>query len=413
VITKSSIHDLAIFGGPPAFSNLLHVGRPNIGERRNLSYRIEKILDNRWLTNDGPYVREFEEKIQALTGAKHALAVCNATIGLQIAARSLGLSGEVIVPSFTFVATAHALQWLGIQPVFCDIDPLTYNIDPQKIPALISPRTSGILGVHVWGRACDIDALASIAAQYHLHLMFDAAHAFGCSYHGKLLGVFGETEVFSFHATKVINTFEGGAIATNDDQVAEKVRVLRNFGFLGYDQVVDFGINGKMSEISAAMGLTNLESLADFISNNQQNYQLYRELLCDVHGVKVIEYDQSERSNFHYIILEIDEKETGVSRDDIVTILHAENILVRRYFYPGCHQMEPYRSMLDGKNTFLPETDVLVTRVMSLPNGTAIGEGDILKICQILRFVIDNGVLIKDALGKSGAFPTDSHGPVK
>src|SRR5690554_1185462 len=198
---KTEISDLAIFGKPPAFNEKLHVGRPYIRNRERLMERMNAMLDARWLTNRGPFVTEFERKICEITGAKHAVAVCNATIGLEIAIRAANLQGEVIIPSFTFIATAHALQWQGITPVFCDIDPKTHNIDPNKVEALITPKTSGIIGVHVWGRPCDIKALTEICERYNLKLLFDAAHAFGCSYEGTMIGNFGSAEVFSFHGT--------------------------------------------------------------------------------------------------------------------------------------------------------------------------------------------------------------------
>ena len=221
-MAKNSINNLALFGGVPAFDEILHVGRPNIGNREQLLSRINDMFDRRWLTNNGPFVLELEQKLAAFLGVRHCIAMCNATIALEIAARALGLHGEVIVPSFTFIATAHALQWQEIIPVFCDVDPLTHNIDPSKIENLITPRTTGILGAHVWGRVCNINALQDIANKHNLHLMFDAAHAFACSHQGKMIGGFGDAEVFSFHATKFFNSFEGGAVTTNDDDAGKK-----------------------------------------------------------------------------------------------------------------------------------------------------------------------------------------------
>src|ERR1051325_9852974 len=178
------LDELAIFGGRPAFEQTLHVGRPNIGDRRKFASRVDDILDRRWLTNDGPYVSEFEQRIIELTGVKHCIVTCNATIALEIAIRALGLKGEVIVPSFTFIATAHALQWQEITPVFCDIDPHTHTLDPRLIERMITPRTTGILGVHLWGRPCDTEALSEIALRRRLDVLFDASHAFGCSHGG-------------------------------------------------------------------------------------------------------------------------------------------------------------------------------------------------------------------------------------
>ena len=390
-MNKTEINDLAIFGGNASFEEKLHVGRPNIGDREQLLQSINDMLDNRWLTNNGPFVQELERRIKEFLQVKHCILVCNATVGLEVLARALGWQGEVIVPSFTFVATAHALQWLGIKPVFGDIDPQTHNLDPRSVEALISPRTTGILGVHVWGRPSAINELARIADRHGLKLAYDAAHAFGCSFQGTMIGSFGEAEVFSFHATKFYNSFEGGVITTNNDELAARMRSMTNFGFQGYDNVVSLGINGKMSEAAAAMGLTSLDALDRFIQTNLRNYHLYREALVDIPGVKLIVYDEREKNNFQYIIAEIDGEKSLLSRDQINDILHAENVLSRRYFYPGCHLMEPYRTLYPEANGRLEHTNRLTARTLSLPNGTAVTAEDIHGICQIIRLVITNG----------------------
>ena len=228
---KSSIASLAVCGGEPAFQEKLFVGRPNIGDRERLLDRIGKILDTKWLSNDGPFVTEFEKRIADLVGVDHCVAMCNATIALEIAIRALGMANEVIVPSFTFIATAHALQWQEITPVFCDIDPATHTLNPDRIAELITPRTTGIIGVHTWGRPCDVNAINEIARSRGLKVLYDAAHSFGCSYRGEMIGRFGDAEVFSFHATKFFNSFEGGAVTTNDATLAAKIRLMKNFGF--------------------------------------------------------------------------------------------------------------------------------------------------------------------------------------
>jgi len=389
-MTKSRVEDLAILGGASAFDERLHVGRPNIGDRRALLARINDMLDRLWLTNNGPFVQEFERRVADFLGVRHCIAMCNATVALEIAARALELHGEVIVPSFTFVATAHALQWQEITPVFCDVDPATHNLDPARVEAMITPRTTGIMGVHVWGRPCAIEALNEIAGRRGLKLIFDAAHAFGNSYKGRMIGNFGLAEVFSFHATKFFNTFEGGAVVTNDDELATKIRLMTNFGFAGYDKVIYVGTNGKMSEISAAMGLTGLESLDEFIAANRLNCATYRAGLQAVPGIKLIAYNETERNNYQYVIVEVDEMATGISRDDLVRVLHAENVLARRYFYPGCHEMEPYRSYFPHAGLLLPETEKLTQRVMSLPTGTAVGPEEIETICAVIRLAVEN-----------------------
>ena len=354
---KNHIKDLAFFSGVPTFSDVLHVGKPNIGRYESFIERINDMFERRWLTNNGPFVQEFEQKVANFLSVKHCIAMCNATVGLEIAARALGLTGEVIIPSFTFVATAHALQWQEITPVFCDIDPTTHNINPEQIHQLITPRTTGILGVHVWGRTCEVERLTEIAEKHHLSLMFDAAHAFGCSYHGQMIGGFGDLEVFSFHATKFFNSFEGGMVATNNDNLVEIIRSMRNFGFAGMDNVTNVGTNGKMSEVAAAMGLTSLESIQEFVDANYKNYLAYNKGLKNIPGIRIVQYDEKERNNYQYIVIEVDQAEAGISRDTLLGILHAENIRARRYFYPGCHQMEPYRSYFPNAGLLLPETE--------------------------------------------------------
>jgi dTDP-4-amino-4,6-dideoxygalactose transaminase len=357
------------------------------------------MLDLRWLTNDGPFVQDLESQIRGYLGVRHCITTCNGTVALEIAIRALGLTGEVIVPSFTFVATAHALQWQEITPVFCDIDACSHTLDPQTVERMITPRTTGILGVHIWGGPCDTAALSDIARRRNLELLFDASHAFGCSHRNRMIGNFGRAEVFSFHATKVFHTFEGGAIVTNDDQLAAKIRLMKNFGFAGYDNVIYIGTNGKMSEVSAAMGLTCLESLDDFIAVNRSHYEQYREELRGLPGVRVFPHSESEKRNYHYMVLEIDGEEAGISRDLLLKVLQGENVLARRYFYPGCHRMEPYRSYFPHAGLLLPETEALADRVLVLPTGTALGRREVAEVCELLRFCIEHGGELTRLLG--------------
>jgi len=228
--------------------------------------------------------------------------------------------------------------------------------------------------------------------------MFDASHAFGCSYRGRMIGGFGAAEVFSFHATKFFNTFEGGAIVTNDDELAGRIRLMKNFGFRGYDNVEYIGTNGKMTEICAAMGLTGLESLDEFVDSNRRNYALYKRELASVPGVRMITYPEAERCNYQYIVLEVEEEVTQISRDLLVDALHAENILARRYFYPGCHRMEPYRSFFPHASLLLPETERLARKIVVLPTGTAINEADVAAICQVIRLIAGNGKAVGSTL---------------
>lgn len=369
----------------PLFAEPLHVGCPNLGNRERLHSRFDELLNRRMLSNDGPFVKSFESEVAAYLGVKHCIAVCNATIGLEIAIRALDLRGEVILPSFTFPATAHALAWLGVTPVFCDADPATHNIDPQAAERLITPRTTGIMGVHLWGNACDTNGLASLADRHGLRLLFDAAHALGCAHRGQMIGNFGDAEVFSFHATKFVNAGEGGAIVTNNDLLSERMRRLRNFGLQG-QHVAEVGTNAKMSELSAAVGLTNFESREDFIATNRDNFSAYREALVDVPGIHLMP-PVEQQHNWQYVVADIEPSETGISRDDIQAQLLAENVLAKRYFWPGCHRLPPYtRAGFAGAS--LPVTESLCERLLQLPTGNAVSHQDIEKLGSYLRHLV-------------------------
>ncbi len=365
----------------------LYVGRPNIGNRESLLRRINEMLDRRWLSNDGPFVKEFEARIAELLGVKNCIALCNATVALEIASRALDLHGEVIVPSFTFIATAHALQWQEITPVFCDMDPATHNIDPAKIEQLITSKTTGIIGVHVWGRGCNTDSIEQIAAKHNLKVMYDASHGFGCTKDARMIGSFGACEVFSFHATKFINCFEGGAVVTNDDTLAEKLRLMRNFGFKDFDKVDFLGVNGKMNEACAAMGLTSLEAMDDIIAVNRRNYDAYRAGLDGLPGISLIHYNPAEQNNYQYIVVEVDPEICPQSRDTFVAALHENNVIARKYFWPGCHRMEPYRSLQPNADLLLPETERVAERVFVLPTGQTVTRETVDDICRIIRAV--------------------------
>ncbi len=388
----------AVLGGDPLFPRPLHVGTPNIGDKRRILERIEDILDRRMLSNGGPLVREFEERVAEITRVKHCIAMANGTIALEIASRGLGMSGEVIMPSMTFVATAHALQWQEITPVFCDIDENLHHIDTSRIESLITPRTTGILAVNLWGRPCYVEKLEEIASRHGLRLLFDSAHAFGVSYKGTMVGGFGDAEVLSFHATKFINTFEGGAVLTNDDDLAERLRLMKNFGFTGRDSVGYLGINGKMNEVQAAMGLVSLDSMEAFIAHNRRNYIAYRDGTAAIPGLSLLQYQLDQKNNYQYIIMEVDEAVFGLSRDELMTVLAGENIDVRRYFFPGCHRMEPYRSYCPHAHLLLPVTERVLERVLAFPTGEAVSEADVSLICRLLTRIQQDADRLKGLL---------------
>lgn len=388
---------LAILGGTPAFEAPLHVGRPNLGDRDAFQARMDRVWNSRWLTNDGPLVREFEERIAALLGVRHCVATCNATVALQLAIRALDLQGEVIVPSFTFVATAQALVWQGIRPVFCDVTPDSHTLDPQAAERLATANTTGILGVHLWGNPCAVESLAEICQRRRLALLFDAAHAFCCSADGGMIGGFGDAEVLSFHATKFMQSGEGGAIVTNNGALADRLRLTRNFGFVGYDRSECVGTNAKMSELSAAMGLTSLDSVDAFLETNRANHAAYHRELQNTPGLSLL-LPTAETHNRQYVVVTVDPHSCPLSRDELLAVLHAEQVLARRYFYPGCHQLQQFQDASAGKPPSLPVTEELCRTVFQLPTGSAVRAEDIAAIGGILRTALGRADEVRAAL---------------
>lgn len=365
------------------FPEPLHVGRPNLGSRAEFDRLIDGMFERRWLSNAGPLVLELERRIAEFLDVRNCVTMSNGTVALEIAIRALDLTGEVIVPSYTFVATAHALNWQGLTPVFADIDPETHNIDPESVRSMITPKTSGIIGVHLWGRAAPVAELEAIASEHGLELLFDAAHAFGNRHEGRMIGSFGRAEALSFHATKFYNTGEGGAVVTDDDELANRLRLMRNFGFVDFDEVVYPGTNGKMTELCAAMGLTNLDALDSFVALNTKNYLAYRDEFEQSELVDLLQYDRRDGVNHQYIVLELAPPVVG-HRDRLVADLHAENIRARRYFWPGCHNMEPYKSLFPHAGLCLPNTSVVADRVIVLPTGAAVDADECRQIANFM-----------------------------
>ncbi len=395
---KRSLGDLAGFGGKAAFASPVIVGKPNVGDRNELMRRMNGALDSGRLSNGGPLVHEFEARVARIAGTRHCVATCNATLALQLAIKAADLSGEIIVPSLTFAATAHVVAWLGLTPVFCDVDLDTGSIDAKHAESLVSARTTAILGVHLWGRPHAVDDLLDVGARNRLAVIFDAAHALSCTWRGRPVGGFGLAEVFSFHSTKFVNSFEGGALVTNDDQLAARAARMRNFGITG-DDVGLVGVNAKMSEASAAMGLTSLDSLERFRNHNAANYRLYQADLAGIPGVRLLGFDEREQNNYQYIVIEVDETVCGIDRDTMDRLLCAENIIVRRYFYPACHMMSAYRT-----GARLPRTELLASRTLALPTGTHVGADQIAEICHIIRFAAERGPQIRDRMGTAASW---------
>lgn len=374
----------AFQGGPSAFEEPLPVGQfyfPELGEYRA---SMEGIFDREYYTNHGPIAQELELHLADFLDVRHVIVLSNATIGLTIAALALELEGTVVTPAFTFAATPQSIVWAGLRPVLADVDPVTHHITPATIDRVITAETQAILAVNLWGGASDIEALTSYAAVHNLRLYFDSAQAFGCAYNNTPVGRFGELEVFSFHATKILNATEGGCITTNNDQLAAKVRAIRSSYGIDTPASVPLKTNARLSEAQAAIALM---SLASFHANRRSNvnlHVLYRELLREIPGVTVLKPSGVTDSNFQYLILSIDSSEFGCTRDRLLTLLHNENIIARRYFYPGIHRVMPIMQHITPAEAGYPVTEALSDQLLQLPIGARVTADDAALIATVI-----------------------------
>lgn len=343
---------------------------------------FREIFDRQYYTNHGPLAQTLEERLSAMLGVRHAICVSNATIGLMMLGEALGLRGKVITPAFTFIATAQALTWVGLEPVFCDVEPETHQLDPTCVEALIDPEVSAILPVNLWGDCCAIPQLQDIATRHGLHLFFDSAHGFGCGFNHRPIGGFGNAEVFSFHATKVISAAEGGCITTNDDALATKLRNIRSsYGAGGPVPVVKTS-NGRMSEAHAAIALLNLDEFPRFLDRNRQIFDGYSVGLSGIDGLRLYRPGRTSATNHQYIVCDVDESRFGMSRDALLQRLQSHNIVARRYFYPGVHRCPPFKNLPPPRT--LPVTERLTGCLLQLPSGALVQDDDVRMICQII-----------------------------
>lgn len=387
---------LALLGAQPRLTEPCPVNRPVAPRDGGFLMRVQRILDRRVFTNNGPCVRELEARLAAYIGVRDCVLVANATLALELLARVLGLRGEVIVPSYTFIATAHAFRSQGLRPVFCDVEPDSMNLSVEHCRQLLGDRTAALCGVHLWGRAAAVEALQALADSAGVPLLFDAAHAFGSRLGARVLGSFGRAEVFSLHATKIFHSMEGGAICTNDSALAEALRRSRNFGFVDYDDVGSLGTNAKLCEMSAAFGLAMLDQLDETLQRSRAVYRAYSTALQDIPGLSLIEYDETQH-NCQYAVLRVDAQKLGLSRDQLMRALHAEGIIARRYFTPGCHRSMPYRDEPGGA-VCLPVTEALCERVLVIPAGAALTEPEFDAIVATLHAAAERAVELRVAM---------------
>ncbi|HLP47643.1 MAG TPA: DegT/DnrJ/EryC1/StrS family aminotransferase [Candidatus Kapabacteria bacterium] len=355
---------------------------PDLDEVRN---EIEKAWKSRWITNNGFRHQELEKKLKKVLKIPHISLFNNGTIALMTAVRSLKLSGEVITTPFTFAATPHVLSWNGLSPVFCDIDPITMNIDVDKIEALITHQTSAILAVHVFGTPCDVKKIEMIARRHKLKVVYDAAHAFGVEIDGKGIGENGDMTMYSFHATKLFHTGEGGALASKKDEIKKYIDVMKNFGIENENKVSTVGINGKMNELQASLGIVVLKYMKKEREARKKIEVVYRKNLRDMDGIELLPEFSGVKKSFQYFVIRINAKQFGRSRDFVYQELKQYNVFARKYFYPLCSQYGCYSNLPSAQNNKLPVANAVVREVLALPFYGGLKIEDVEKICDIIR----------------------------
>ncbi len=368
----------------PAFEKLLPIVDPEGVPGEEFLEDVRRILASKQLTN-GVYARRFEEAAAAYLGVDHCVAVSSCTAGLLLVLKALDLRGEVILPSFTFHATAHAVAWNGLQPVFADCDAQTFCLDPEAVRAQVSQRTAAILAVHLFGNPAAVKELEKISEELEIPLVFDAAHAFGSRDNGTHVGGFGTAEVFSFSPTKLVVAGEGGLIATRDARLAERLRAARNYGDAGNYNPEILGVNARMSEMHAAMALHGLPGVDERIARRNEIRLRYEQNLKDVPGIRFQRVSEGARSAYKDFSIIVDDKICGHSRDWLLERLHRENIGARKYFWPPVHRQKLYSAMWDGRP--LPVTDLVSDSVVSLPIYSSLADESVDKVCEVIRRV--------------------------
>ncbi len=366
------------------FDKPIYVTRPMLADLNEVNQELHEIWESQWLTNSGSKHKELEEELRKTLGVPGLSLFNNGTVALIVAIQSLRLSGEVITTPFTFPATPHVLPWNNIAPVFCDIDENTLTIDAEKLERLITSRTTGILGVHVYGMPCNIHKIQEIADRHGLKVIYDAAHAFGVEINGMGIGTFGDISMFSFHATKLFHTVEGGALTFNDPDLKPQIDLLRNFGIKNEDEVIMPGINGKMNEIQAAIGLINLRHLDEERAKRRKIIEAYTKNLSDIPGLKVFEIPDGVRNSYQYFMIRIG-REFGLSRDEVQAELRKYKVITRKYFYPLCSDYDCYRQLPSARPENLPVANRVVKEVLCLPLYGNLRLEDVDTICQMIR----------------------------
>lgn len=353
---------------------------------------LKQIWDKKWITNNGSFHRQLEKELAEYLGVPYISLFTNGTLPLITALQALHITGEVITTPYSFVATTHSIWWNGATPVFVDVDPTTGNIDPDKIEGAITPRTTAIMPVHVYGKPCDVERIAAIAKKHNLKVIYDAAHAFGVKHNGKSILEEGDLSTLSFHATKVYNTIEGGAMIMHDAEMKQRIDYLKNFGFAGETEVVGPGINSKMDEIRSAYGILNLRQVDSAIAMRRKVAQRYVEALKDIDGLMTFPYieqsfgsEQQTTLNYSYFPIFVDEEKYGMTRDELYFKMKDNDVLGRRYFYPLISTFSTYRTLPSASPANLPNAHKLADTVICLPIHHAMTDSDVDRVINLIK----------------------------
>ncbi len=369
----------------PVPLNLIKVTQPLLPDLEEMHLSMKEIWDSKQLSNNGNMVRQLENRLAGFMEAEYLSVFSNGTLALLIACKLLELSGEVITTPFTFPATVNALTWDHLTPVFCDIEEKTFNINPDLIEPLITERTTAIMPVHVFGNPCDVDRIQRIADRYGLKVLYDAAHAFGVKTGGRAIASFGDISMFSFHATKIYNTIEGGALVYNNPALKERADEMRNFGLRTDGDITEPGINAKMNEVQAAVGLLLLDKVGREIEKRKSLTSAYAEWLSGIPGIVMISPAPGVQYNYPYCAVTVDNDLFGLSRDELFAELEANRVIARKYFYPLCSNLQCYSRLPSSDKSGLPHANRIAESVLALPLYGELTLGDVRFICGIIR----------------------------
>ena len=369
------------------FNKPIFITRPLLPPIKEVYKKINEIWESKQLTNFGEQHKSLELELKKYLEVEYLSLFCNGTLALDLACKALELTGEVITTPFTFPATVNVLYLNNINPVFCDIKLDNFNIDPEGIESLITPKTSAIMPVHVFGNPCNIEKIELIAKRNDLKVIYDAAHCFGVKYKNKPIGTFGDISMFSFHATKIFHTVEGGALTYNNEQLKKKLSLLKNFGIKNEEEILIAGTNAKMNEIQAAIGLINLQMVDQEIMKRKKLTFIYQEYLKDVKGITYLEENSDVKYNYQYFPILIYKEKYRLNRDQVYERLKDYNVFSRKYFYPLCTD---YKYYLDKNKKYLPNAERIAKKILCLPLYGELKEEDIIKICEILMEILKN-----------------------